>query len=125
MEQTIHNEKNGLDYTLCGDYYLPNLLPSQTEEKEIGIWGMRHLGYIKQHRKVRYINLLTTGKLNAYLAEIDERAQNIKTILMKQMAEHEGINEVFKEKNQLEWVQKMNNICNRVEEIVNNGIMFR
>lgn len=125
MEQTIHNEKNGLDYTLCGDYYLPNLLPSQTEEKEIGIWGMRHLGYIKQHRKVRYINLLTTGKLNAYLAEIDERAQNIKTILMKQMAEHEGINEVLKEKNQLEWVQKMNNICNRVEEIVNNEIMFR
>ena len=125
MEQTIHNKQNGLDYTLCGDYYLPNLLPPQTEEKEIGIWGMRHLRYIKQHRKVRYINLLTTGKLNAYLAEIDERAQNIKTILMKQMAEHEGINEVLKEKNQLEWVQKMNNICNRVEEIVNNGIMFR
>ena len=64
MELTIYNEKNGLDYTLCGDYYLPNLLPPQIEEKEIGIWGMRHLRYIKQHRKVRYINLLTTGKLN-------------------------------------------------------------
>ena len=125
MERTIHNEQNGLDYTLCGDYYFPNFLPPQTEEIEISIWGMRHLRYIKQYKKVRYINLLTTGKLNAYLAEIDERAQNIKTILMKQMAEHEGINEVLKEKNQLEWVQKMNNICNRVEEIVNNGIMFR
>ena len=78
MQSTIHNEQNGLDYTLCGEYYLPNLLPPQTEEKEIGIWGMRHLRYIKQHKKVRYINLLTTGKLNAYLAEIDERAQSMK-----------------------------------------------
>ena len=125
MEQTIHNEKNGLDYTLCGDYYLPNLLPSQTEEKEIGIWGMRHLGYIKQHRKVRYINLLTTGKLNAYLVEINERAQNMKAVLMKQMAENEGVNEMLKEQNQLEWIQRMNNIRNRVEEIVNNEIIFR
>ena len=125
MELTIHNEKNGLDYTLCGDYYLPNLLPPQTEEKEINIWGMRHLRYIKQHRKVRYINLLTTGKLNAYLVEIDERAQNMKAVLIKQMSEHEGINEVLKEQNQLEWVRKMNNICNRVEEIINKEIIFR
>ena len=124
MELTIHNEKNGLDYTLCGEYYLPNLLPPQIEEKEIGIWGMQHLGYIKQHRKVRYINLLTTGKLNAYLAEIDERAQNVKDVLVKQMAEHEGVNEMLKEQNQLEWVRKMNNIRNRAEEIVNNEIIF-
>jgi len=124
MELTIHNEKNGLDYTLCGDYYLPNLLPPQIEEKEIGIWGMRHLRYIKQHKKVRYTNLLTTGKLNAYLAEIDRRAQNMKAVLIKQMSEHEGANEVLKERNQLKWVQKMNNILNRVEEIVNNEIIF-
>lgn len=125
MEQTIHNEKNGLDYTLCGDYYLPNLLPSQTEEKEIGIWGMRHLGYIKQHRKVRYINLLTTGKLNAYLSEIDERAQNMKAVLIKQMSEHEGVNEMLKEQNQIEWVRKMNNIRNRAEEIINREIICK
>ena len=124
MEQTIHNKQNGLDYTLCGDYYLPNLLPPQTEEKEIGIWGMRHLRYIKQHKKVRYINLLTTGKLNEYLAEIDVRAQNMKTVLVKQMSEHEGINEMFKEQNQIEWVRKMNNIRNRAEEIVNREIIF-
>lgn len=124
MELIIHNEKNGLDYTLCGGYYLPNLLPSQTEEKEIGVWGMRHLRYIKQHKKVRYINLLTTGKLNAYLAEIDERAQNVKDALVKQMAEHEGANEMLKEQNQLEWVQKMNNIRNRAEEIVNKEMIF-
>ena len=125
MEQTIHNEKNGIDYTLCGDFYLPNLLPPQTEEKEIGIWGLRHLKYIRQYKKVRYINLLTTGKLNTYLAEINERAQNVKDVFVKQMAEHEGVNEVLKEQNQLEWIQKMNNICNRVEEIVNNEIIFR
>ena len=124
MELTIHNEKNGLDYTLCGDFYLPNLLSPQTAEKEIGIWGMRHLRYIKQHRKIRYINLLTTGKLNEYLAEIDVRARNMKVVLTKQIADHEGVNEMLKEQNQLEWVQKMNNIRNRVEEIINNEITF-
>ena len=124
MELTIYNEKNGLDYTLCEDYYLPNLLPPQAEEKEIGVWGMRHLRYIKQHKKVRYTNLLTTGKLNAYLAEINERAQNMKAVLIKQMSEHEDVNEMLKEQNQMEWVQKMNNICNRVEEIINNEIIF-
>ncbi len=124
MESTKHNEQNGLDYTLCGDYYLPNLLPPQTEGKEIGIWGMRHLRYIKQYQKVRYINLLTAGKLNTYLAEIDERARNMKAVLVKQMVEHEDTNEVLKEQNQLEWVQKMNNTRNRVEEIINNEIIF-
>ena len=85
---------------------------------------MRYLKYIKQHRKARYINLLATGKLNAYLAEIDRRAHNMKAVLIKQMAEHEGVNEMLKEQNQLEWVQKMNNIRNRVEEIINNKIIF-
>ena len=125
MELTIYNEKNGLDYTVCGDYYLPNLLPPQIEEKEIGIWGMRHLRYIKQHRKVRYINLLTTGKLNEYLVEIDERAQNMKSVLIKQMSEHEGVNEMLKEKNQMEWVRKMNNIRNRTEENIYNEIIYK
>ena len=124
MEQTIHNKQNGIDYTLCGDFYLPNLLPPQTEEKEIGIWGMRYLRYIKQHKKVRYINLLTTGKLNAYLAEIDERARNMKSVLIKQMTEHEGVNEMLNEQNQLEWVQKMNNIRNKAEEIVSKEMIF-
>ena len=124
MELTIHNKQNDFDYTLCGVYYLPNLLPPQIEEKEIGIWGMRHLRYIKQHKKTRYINLLTTGELNAYLAETDARAQNMIAVLVKQMAEHEGANEMLKEQNQLEWVQKMNNIRNRAEEIVNKEIIF-
>ena len=125
MEQTIHNKQNGLDYTLCGDYYFPNLLPPQTEEKEIGIWGMQHLRYIKRYKKVHYINLLTTGKLNEYLFEINERAQNMKAVLMKQMIEHENVSEMLKERNQFEWVRKMNNIRSRAEEIVNNEIIFR
>ena len=125
MELTIHNKQNGLDYTLCGDFYLPNLIPPQTEKTEIGIWGMRHLRYIKQHRKVRYINLLTTGELNAYLAEIDERAQNMKAVLIKQMSEHEGANEMLKEQNQPEWVGRMNNIWNRTEEIIYNEIIYK
>ena len=97
MKQTIHNEKNGLDYTLCGDYYLPNLFSPQ-DEYEIGIYGQRYLQYIKEHNKILYINLLTSGKLNAHLAEIEERAQNMKTVLIKQMAEQEGINDVLRSK---------------------------
>ena len=122
MKQTIHNEKNGLDYTLCGDYYLPNLLPPQ-DEYEIGIYGQRYLQYIKEHDKILYINLLTSGKLGAYLAEIEECAQNMKAMLIKQMAEQEDINEVLKEKNQMEWVRRINNIWNRAEEIVNREII--
>ena len=122
MKQTIHNEKNGLDYTLCGDYYLPNLLPPQ-DEYEIGIYVQRYLQYIKEHDKILYINLLTSGKLGAHLAEIDERAQNMKTVLIKQIAEQEDINEVLKEHDQMEWVRKMNNIQNRAKEIVNREII--
>ena len=85
---------------------------------------MRHLRYIKQYKKVRYINLLTTGKLNAYLVEIDECAQNMKAVLIKQMSEHEDVNEMLKEQNQMEWVQRMNNIRNRAEEIVNAEVIF-
>lgn len=121
MKQTIYNEKNGLDYTLCGDYYLPNLLPTQ-DEYEIGIYGKRYLQYIKEHDKILYINLLVSGKLGTHLAEIEERAQNIKAMLTKQMVEQEGVDEVLKEKNQMEWVRKMNNIRNRAEEIVNKEI---
>lgn len=117
MKQTIH-DKSGFDYTLCGDYYLPNLLPPQ-DNAEIGVYGQRYLRYIKEHDKVLYTNLLTTGKLNAYLAEIDERAQNMKTMLIKQIAEQESVDVVLKERNQLEWVRRMNNIRYRVEEVIN------
>lgn len=124
MKQTIHNNKNGLDYTLCGDYYLPNLLPPQGE-CEIGIYGKRYLRYIKEHDKILYINLLTNGKLGAHLAEVDTRAQNLKAVLIKQMTEQEGVNEVLKEHNQMEWVRRMNNIRDRAEEIVCSEVFFK
>ena len=111
-----------MDYTLYGDYHLPNLLPVQEEEYDIGIYGQRYFRYIKEHDKILFINLLTTGKLNERIAEIDRRAQGMKAMLIKQMTEQEGINEALKERNQLEWVQRMNNIRNRAEEIINGEI---
>ena len=101
---------------------MPNLLPAQEEEHKIEIYGQRYFRYIKEHDRILFINLLTTGKLNSYLAEIDERAQEMKATLIKQIAEQEGINEIFKEQNQMEWIQRMNNILNRVEEIINEEI---
>ena len=117
------NERTGISYTLHGDYYLPDLKPAE-EECEIGIWGMRYLNYIKDHRKVFYTNLLTIGKLNTHLAEIDERACSMEAMLIKQMAEQEDVNEALKEQNQMEWVRRMNNIKNRVEDIVRIEIII-
>lgn len=111
-----------MDYTLHGDYYLPNLLPVQDEEYDIGIYGQRYFRYIKKRDKSLFINLLTTGKLNEHLAGIDSRAQEMKAMLIKQMAEQEGINEALKEQDQMEWVVRMNNIQNRAEEIINEEI---
>ena len=112
-----------MDYTLCGDYYLPNLLPVQEEEYNIGIYGQRYFRYIKEHDKILFINLLTTGKLNEHVAEVDTRAQTMEPMLVKQIAEQEGINESFKEQDQMEWVQHMNNIWNRVEEIIYKNLI--
>lgn len=112
-----------MDYTLCGDYRLPNLLPTQEEEYDIGIYGQRYFRYIKEHDRILFINLLTTGKLNEHLTEIDKRAQDMKATLIKQMAEQEGINETLKEQNQMEWVKRMNSIRSRVKEIIWNEIV--
>ena len=124
MKQTIHNYRNGLDYTLCGDYYIPNLLPPQGEY-EIGIYGQRYLQYIKKHDKILYINLLTSGKLGEYLAEIEERAQTMPNDLIKKFAEQECADEVLKEQNQMDWVRKMNNIRNRAEEIIWKELCYK
>ena len=112
-----------MDYTLCGDYYLPNLLSAQEEEYDIGIYSQRYFRYIKEHDKILFINLITTGKLNEHLAEVDTRAQNMKAMLIKQMTEQEGINEALKEQNQMEWVKRMNSIRSRVKEIIWNEIV--
>ena len=123
MKKTIF-ERMGGTYTKVVDYYLPNLLPAEQEEQSIGVWGQRHLRYIKQHRKVRYTNLLTSGKLNGYLADIDKQAEDMLFRLVKQMAEREGVTEKLKADNQMEWVARMNNIRSRATEIVNHDIIY-
>lgn len=124
MEKRIYNEKNGIRYTLQGDYYLPNLALPEQEDKPIGLRGQRHLNYIKQHRKILYINLLTSGKLNEYLADVDKQAEDMFFRLAKQMAEREGVTEQFKADNQMKRVARMNNIRSRATEIVNNEIIY-
>ena len=113
----------GGTYTKVGDYYLPNLITTE-KEIEIGVWGQRHLRYIKQHYKVRYTNLLTSGKLNGYLAEIDKQAEDMFFRFIKQMAECEGVTEQLKADNQMEWVARINNIRSRATEIVNHDIIY-
>lgn len=122
MKKTIFEQMGGT-YTKVGDYYLPNLISAE-EKFKIGVWGQRHLRYIKQHHKVRYTNLLTSGKLNGYLADIDKQAEDMFFRLVKQMAEREGVTERFKADNQMEWVAQMNNIRSRATEIVNNDIVY-
>ena len=112
-----------MDYTLCGDYRLPNLLPVQEEEYKIGIYGQRYFRYIKEHDRILFINLLTAGKLNEHVAEVDTRAQTMESMLVKQIAEQEGINEALKEQDQIEWVKRMNSIRSRVKEIIWNEIV--
>lgn len=124
MEKVIYDEKNGLWYELQGDYYITCIKLPEKEQQPIGIWGQRHLRYIKQNRKVLYLNLLTSGKLNSYLVEIDQQAEDMFFRLVKQMAEREGVSETLKAENQMEWVQRINSIRNRAIEIVNTGIIY-
>ena len=125
MEQYIYNEQNGLWYELRGDYYIPCLkLPAQKEERHIGVWGQRHLRYIREHKKALYTSLLTSGRLHSYLADVEEQAQELFGRLMKQRAEREGITETLKADNQMEWVQRMNALRSAVIETVNAEVIF-
>lgn len=124
MENRIYDEKNGLWYEKQGDYYLTCLELPEEEEKPIGIWGQRHLRYIKQHKRVFYANLLTSCKLNSYLADIDEEAENLFSRLVKQLAEKENVTEKLKAENQMLWVQRMNSIRNRATEVVNTDLIY-
>lgn len=117
-------EQIGGTYREENSYLIPNLTLSDEEQVEIGIWGHRHLRYLKQHRKVLYYNLLTSGKLNDYLAEIDQQADDMFFRLVKKLAEKENVNEQLKAENQMEWVARMNNIRSRTTEIVNHDIIY-
>ena len=124
MKKHIYDEKTGISYTLQSDYYLPDIALSTEEQQPIGVWGQRHLRHIKQHRKVLYLNLLTSGKLNEYLSDLDKQAEEMFSRIVKQMAERERVTEKLKADNQMEWVGRMNNIRNRSIEIVNAENIF-
>ena len=124
MDKHIYDEKNGLWYELQGDYYLPCLKLPKEESRHIGIWGKRHLRYLKQHRKVLYSELLISGKLNDYLADINEQAEEMFSRLVKQLSEKESVTETLKAENQMLWVQKMNSIRNTAMEVVSNDLIY-
>ena len=125
MIQTFFEEMGGT-YSQHGDYLLPNLVPTKEEEstESIGTWGRRHLDYIRQYKKIHYSNLLTSGKLHSYLADVDRRAAEFYFRAVSVLAEQEGVTEKLKAENQMLWVQKMNNIDSRATEMVNAEIIF-
>ena len=124
MAKTVFEEMGGT-YVRQGDYDLPCLsLPTEKEDKSIGVWGQRHLRYIRQYKRIFYTNLLTSGKLNSYLADIDEQAKDLFFRLVKQMTECEGVTEQLKAENALEWVQRMNHIRACAREIVEQEVVF-
>lgn len=125
MDKYIYDKSNGLWYELQGDYYIPCLtLPAEKEHKPIGLWGKRHKRYLQEHKRAVYTTLLTSGRLNSYLADIDKQAQERLERLIEDMKQTQGITEQLKAENQLEWVQKVNNIRACAIEIVNKEITF-
>ena len=124
MEKFIYDENNGLWYELQGDYYIPCLKLPNEEQKEIGIWGMRHLDYLKQHRKTTYNRLQAEFKLNSYLYDINSQAEEMFDTLIKWFKQTEGITEQLKADNQMEWVVRMNNIRCRANEIINKELIY-
>ena len=124
MNRQITDEMTGIGYTLQNDYYLPNLALLAEEEQYVGIWGQRRRRYLKEHHCILYYNLLTSCKLNGYLADIDRQAEKLFSRLVKEMAEREGVTEALKAQDQMEWVGKMNNIRNRATEMVNNELIY-
>ena len=123
MDKTIFEQMGGT-YTMQGDYCLPNLILPGKEERPIGVWGQRRLRYLKHHHKILYYNLLTSGKLQSHLADLEEEAQSLFLRLVKQYAKREGITEQLKAENPMEWVRRMNNIRSRVTEVVNAEVVF-
>ena len=124
MKKHITDEKTGISYTLHGDYYLPDLELPAEEERPIGIWGQRHLRYIREHRKALYTGLLLDGKLNGYLIDLNEQAEDMFFRLVNELAEKEGITEALKIENQMLWVQQMNSVREIAMEIVNNELIY-
>ncbi len=124
MDKYVFDNSNGLWYELIGDYYIPCLTLPPEEDQTIGIYGQQHLRYLKEYHRVTYTNLLTSGRLKGYLADVDKQAEEMFSRLVKRMAEREGITEKLKAENQMLWVGKMNAIREAATEIVNNDIIY-
>lgn len=124
MEKYITDERTGLKYELVGDYYFI-AGDDEPEERPIGIWGQRHLRYLKQHRRTVYAEMLTSGKLNDYLADINEQAEDMFLRLVKELSEKKGITETLKAENQILWVQRMNAVRELAKEVINNELVYR
>ena len=123
MEKTLFEQMGGT-YTRVGDYFLPDLKLPEEKTKHIGVWGQRHKRYLQEHKRATYTTLLTSGKLNGYLADIDGQAEEMFSRLIEQTAEREGITEQLKSDNQLEWGRRINNIRNRIIEIINDDLIY-
>ena len=137
MKKMIIDERTGWEYELQGDYYYPTgrvmnngvMVPEMVdndpeEEQFIGVWGQRHLHYIRQYKKSLYLDLYMSGKLNAYIADINAQAEDLFFRTVNEMAAQEGVTEALKAEDQMAWVQRKNNICNRATEIVNQELIF-
>lgn len=124
MDKYIYDDKNGLWYELQGNYYIPCLILPTEKEQPIGLWGQRHKRYLQEHKRTFYITLLTSGKLNIYLSDIDKQAQERFERLIEDMKRAQGITEQLKSENQLLWVQRLNNIRACAMEIVNEEIIY-
>ena len=124
MEKYFFDQCSGLWYERQGDYYIPRLVLDETDTSPIGMWGRKHQQYLKEHRPILYSNLVLSGKLYGYLADIDTQARNKLHLLVTQLAEKEGINEQLKSQDQLAWVGAMNNIRNRAEEIILQEVIY-
>ena len=124
MEKYIYDENNGLWYELQGDYYIPCLKLPDEEQVEVGIWGQRHLEYIKHHCKGFYTLLVLDCKLNRYLADVNKQAEEMFDTLISQFKTAEGVTDQLKADNQMEWVCKMNNMCDRINEIIYKELIY-
>ena len=124
MKNSIHDNANGLDYTLVNDHYLPNLTVAAPAEHPTGRWGRLHKTYLKEQHPIRYNQLLLSGELGSYLAKLDKQAEEQLALIIRQMQEAEGVDEALKAADQLEWVRRMNSIRNRAEEIIKKELIF-
>ena len=124
LEPRIHDEANGLDYVLAGDYYIPAIELLEADDRPIGKWGRMHWAYLEETNPLLLNHLILTGRLHAYLADLNEQAQNRCRLIIKQMATAEGVTEDLKRRSQWEWIRVMNSIVNRAEEIIKHELIY-